>query len=142
LKRFGLCIETSFILFAASGLLALFEFWLLHGQGWQILAILVSVPALASLIFVVLGSMIPSLLATGRIKFPLNLTLPVVHTLLIVVCTRILLTTPNGAELPADGIRPIGLWLHWGVIGSVLIIEVGVLSLIAAVGRPTARGPV
>jgi hypothetical protein len=141
MKRFGLSIESSFILFAISGVLAGFEFWRLHGQGWRVLAILVSVPALASLILVVICSMVPGVLATGRLRFPLNITLPVIHTLLIVVCTKILLTTPNGAEIPPEAMRPIELWLRWGVLASVLILEFAILTGLVATLRPPKADP-
>lgn len=137
-RQFGVSIEISFTLFAVCGLVALL-FMNRSATDFRGTAIVIAVPAIASLALVALTAILPGLLAPGRVAFPLNLTMPIVHAALMLVTIRLLLSGWNGVQTIPPIVRLIFGWLEVKIFVLMLVLNCLSLSGLAAISRKTSE---
>lgn len=141
MKRFhvGLAFEATIVLYACSIALGLDEASRAGLQGLNPRLILIGVPASASLLFLTVTLLVPSLLGDGRMRFPLNLTLPAVHTVFVRVAVVLWTTTPSVLMPPPMELLPAFLWERMKVLILLFAVEAVALS-VAVLARTLARG--
>lgn len=74
------------------------------------LVLFLTVPAAATLLYWIIGLLVPSLFATGRISFPLPVTLPTVYTMLVLLTVTLVTRQSNSLFEAPRLIRVIRLW--------------------------------
>lgn len=135
-RLFGVSIEISFTLFAVCGLVALL-FMNRTAADFRGTAIVIAVPAISSLALVVLTAILPGMLAPGRVAYPLNLTMPIVHAALMLVTIRLLLSGWSGVQTVPPIVRLIFGWLEVKIFVLMLVLNCLSLSGLAAITRKT-----
>ena len=133
-KKAATAVGTGLVLFFSAGMVALFVLFKLHALNWPLFVLIMSMPAFASLVIAALSGAMPGLAPTPKSVFPWNITLPLAHCALIVVVSRLALTTPSVLERVPDRLRPIGIWGNPLVLGSCLVLEVVLISAFGALG--------
>lgn len=116
-SRLHLAIECALILFACTAGPATVQVWLNHAEVsgyWMV----VGVPLCAAVAFVFLSLAVPALYSVGGLRYPLQVTLPVVYTCLLPVCAALWTTTPE--ELIAN-FEPMRYAFVWQQPGALLI---------------------
>jgi hypothetical protein len=80
---------------------------------------------------------VPSLLGPGRLQFPLTITLPLVYTVMNIVATR-MWTTMSSVILELPPVLALAtLWHRPATLGIAFTLQILVLTLWAAVKRPS-----
>lgn len=85
------------------------------------LAVATSVPAAASLLLAIAGGLVPSIFAVGKIVFPLNCTLPILHGALMLMVVS-LARSSFGFQRPPDPLMPAMIW------GNTTFLVIAVLA--------------
>jgi hypothetical protein len=93
-------------------------------------AIVAFVPVTATCLFIVASALVPDLLAGGRLRFPLNLTLPAVYLMLHLAST-VLWTSGIGLTLHWPELLVGRIWYSPRLILGTFAIQMGTLSLLA-----------
>ncbi len=124
-----------FAITAATGIL-----WIPHHQlTLQTALLVVSFPALASLAFVA-SSSLTQLVVSDRVSFPLNLTLPFVHVVLLFAIARLAFTTPSVVQSVRPEFEIVGIWGTWNLLAVCFLFQVAALSAMALWARRTVVG--
>lgn len=131
ISRLNLALETGIMLFVCAGAVAGTRLWKEGASDFLTFAVALSGPAVAAMLFVLLVFTMPALIAPGRIRFPLNVTLPIVYTLLIVMVAMLVLRVGSGLSLPNERLRPISVWSQWNIPLIALVAQVVALSAFA-----------
>lgn len=99
--------------------------------------LLISFPALGALGLVV-GSTVLPIVPASRIVFPLNLTLPLVHTALVLMMVKLVITMPSALQTAFPALQPLAVWENWRLLFGCFAAEVVILSVLvlARPGRP------
>jgi hypothetical protein len=96
---------------------------------------LMIVPITACLAFIVIGLVVPSLFAVGRISFPLNITLPIVFAVLVRLFAMLWTYGPNPLVRFEVLLAATLIWQTWETTFIVLLAQVILLSLRTQIGR-------
>ncbi len=91
----------------------------------------VGVPALAAILFALFASVVPALLGASGLKFPRQLTLPLVFTALLPTCAALWLTTPQELVTSFDVIQFARVWEQPGELLIALGAQIVGISLLA-----------
>lgn len=105
-------------------------------RGW-LLAL--AVPLSASASIPVLASFFPALLLDGRIRFPLNVTLPLVHGALLVAFAAIYGTTGVAVVAVPEPLQAAVSWAEPARWGPSVALQMLVLTLGVAAARRVRR---
>jgi hypothetical protein len=138
---FYLAAEATSTLFAASAFLAVVTFWQRGENDLGYYAVALSIPALASMLLLGLGSVVTGIFATGRLGFPLNFTLPLIHGSLMAASVELIRTGLGLIRLPG----PLEATMLWAnprmIVVSVVaqFIVISVLSVMRPSGPPLAN---
>lgn len=140
LKRLGFAIECAGLLYIVCAFVAFISLW---RQGvmslFPILGIL-SAPALAALLFICVGVLVPGLLSPGRFAKPLNVTLPIVYGGLIFV-TSVLGPGTQLSILRLHDVYAFSLqWVSPYLLLSSVLLQVLVLTGLARAERRSEKG--
>jgi hypothetical protein len=92
-------------------------------------AVLLGPLASGTVLFPLIASLVPTVLGSGKLVFPLNFTLPLIHVML--VRTAVMLwTTPQFAAFQIlDPLKPALFWIQVPALGALAFAECLVLSL-------------
>lgn len=129
-------LEAVIVLFMCSAGIGLARAWK-SGQDTGIdYAVMLAVPAAAALLFALITSFVPSLVAGGRLRFPLNFTLPLVYTALLALAVALIARLGSNAavsltKMPAE-LRNLHVWAEERTLGFSLVAQVIALSALAA----------
>jgi hypothetical protein len=134
-RAFGVAVEASAVLVLVSCALAAFHYWRGGLENTLELAALLFVPVLASVILPLVAALVHDLVAPMRLAFPLNLTLPVVHTVFIIVIQAAVGAVGNVLEQPNELQRAVLYWARLDVLGKQLLFQGLVLTVLIAL-RP------
>jgi hypothetical protein len=136
--RFALAMECAVILFLCAAIPGAFWVWRHGGQGMLAYSPAVGLPGGAALIFIAVGVTVSGLFAVDRIAFPLNVTLPIVFTTLLLathaIWTQITTRGSSIAALP-EGLREADVWAHPGLLGLTVFLQFAALSGVAVLKR-------
>lgn len=132
-NRLFLAIQLGAILFVCSASFGVFQTSRLAPANRLAYAFVLGIPASATLLFILLATVIPGILAVGGIKFPLNVTLPVLFAALT-LASVVLWTTPNLALINQFEIQTYGLiWKQPLQLGVAALAQMGILTFLTAV---------
>lgn len=101
-------------------------------RGW-LLAL--AVPASASALLPLLGTLFPSLFLEGRFRFPLNLTLPLVHCASMIAFAALYGTTAVGVVAIPEPLRGAVSWAEPVRWGASVGLQAAVLTALLGVAR-------
>jgi hypothetical protein len=82
-------------MFALSAGPGAYQVWLNGVEASGAYWMMVGVPATATSLFLLLSALIPDLLGDSGLRFPLQISLPVVFTALLPTCAALWMTTPE-----------------------------------------------
>jgi len=90
--------------------------------------IVLGFPAIATLVFLAVSMIVPGLYAPRRMKFPLNFTLPLVYTSLLILTVILCTSTGNSLILPFEQLKIAKFWLSPAVLALLVFSQVVCLS--------------
>jgi hypothetical protein len=135
--RINLAFAIAFVLYATSAGVGYWQIPPNPENRFESLAVVLGVPATASLLFLLVSTLVPSLLGPGRLQFPLTITLPLVYTVMNIVATR-MWTTMSSVILELPPVLALAtLWHRPATLGIAFTLQILVLTLWAAVKRPS-----
>ncbi|MGV3614642.1 MAG: hypothetical protein ACO1SV_04820 [Fimbriimonas sp.] len=100
-------------------------------MGFEPTVVVLALPISATLLYVLMTFLVPSLLAPGRIAFPLNLTLPVVYAALTVASVVLWTTTGSAVFQVPDVLQVAQLWKQ---PATLVIVGIGQAITLTALG--------
>lgn len=104
--------------------------------GWLLI---VAVPALSSAIMPLVAVLRPNVFAVGRLAFPLNVTLPVIHGALMVTVSLLMLTTKVGVMAVPARMSTFGAWTEPTLWLAAVATQIVVLSIAVRLRRRMDR---
>lgn len=130
--RLGLAVECAGILLVGAAGLAIFHLWKQGIVNLVQVALVLAMPMTATAMFLLAVWLVPALLAVGRIRFPLNFTLPLTFASLLFAATH-LFSTWTGSSLVAtpEMVRTALFWGQPRALVLTAVIQFACLSLIA-----------
>lgn len=97
--------------------------------------VLFALPGVATLMFLLVTYLVPSVLAPRRIAFPLNVTLPVIYCTVLVVCVTLFTSSGTALFQVADALMLGRIWAQPGVLAQVAVSQMCALTVLAALSR-------
>lgn len=133
-----LILESSSALFICGAIFAVISLFLEGIKSPIALVVATSLPAAASLLLLVVALLVPGVYAVGRLAFPLNLTLPVIHGSIVYMLAQ-LTRGSFGLERPPAPLEPALAWGNPAFLGLCLVFQILLLSVLTAFrsGTPT-----
>jgi hypothetical protein len=134
LDRVSLAMECGMVLFVCTAGPASYLLWrsgLTVKAGYSLV---VGIPAIATLGYVFLATLVPSLVLTRRIRYPINFTAPVVYGGLLMAIATLWTTTPVGFLENHEIIKLGRIWLQPGILVLTGGLGTVCLSMIALLG--------
>lgn len=132
-NRLFLAVQLGAILFVCSAAFGVFQTSRLSPGNSLAYVFVLGIPASATILFILLATLLPGLLAVQGIKFPLNVTLPVVFAALT-LASVVFWTTPNLALINQVEIQTYGLiWKQPLQLGVAALAQMGILTFLTAV---------
>ncbi len=137
--RLSLSLEICFSMFLCSAAIAVAQTWQSGKSDSLAYAVALGVPAVAWLGFVVVACAIPSLLAPGKLSFPLNVTLPVVYTGLTALVHGLVMRSGSSLTATNSRLAPAEIWGQTSTLAMALVVQVVLLSVFVSVARAVQR---
>lgn len=92
-------------------------------------AVLLGPLASGTVLFPLITTLVPTVLGSNRLVFPLNFTLPLIHVMLVRVAVMLWTTPQCVAFQILDPLRPALFWVQVPALGALAFAECLVLSL-------------
>jgi len=102
---------------------------------WRDFGVMLGPVASASLLFIAASLFAPSLVPSGRLVWPQNLTLPVVFAMLVRVSVILWASPPNAIFQPLDPLRPALVWTQPFALFLLFACESAFLTVMMQVRR-------
>ncbi len=134
-QRWQLSLECVLVLFACSAGPASLLVWLNGAEASGAYWMMIGVPATASAAFVAISLLVPGLFAVGGLRFPLQITLPLTFSSLILLSAAMWTTTPEEIVSSFDVIRFARLWQQPGALLITLGAEMFGMAILTAFRR-------
>ena len=131
-RHVGLALECGLLLFLGSAAVGMY--WLSRSGPLEGVPLLMTaaVPACASLILVGLSMLVPTLFAVNGMRFPLNVTLPLVHTALIFMALVLFTSSKASIQRLPEPFEVVLLWSETRALATSLAAGIVLLSLVVA----------
>jgi hypothetical protein len=129
-----LILESSSALFICGAVFAIISMVLQGIHSPKALIVATSLPAAASLLLLVAALMVPGLYAVGKMAFPLNFTLPLIHGSLVYMLAE-LTRGSFGLEKPPVDLQPALWWDNLSFLGLAVLFQVVLLTALVGL-RP------
>jgi hypothetical protein len=126
-----LILETSSALFICGAAFAVISLFLQGQRSLIGLIVATSLPAAGSLLLLVIALLVPGVYAVGRLAFPLNITLPVIHGSIVYMLAE-LTKGSFGVERPPKQLEAALSWNNIGFLALCVIFQILLLSALAA----------
>ena len=127
-----LILESSSALFICGAAFAIVTLLFMKGERSLIgIVVATSLPAAGSLLLLLVALLVPGVFAVGKMTFPLNITLPVIHCSIVYMLAE-LTKGSFGVEKPPEQLRPALYWDDIGFLVLCMIFQIVLLSTLAA----------
>ena len=138
-----LILESSSALFICGAAFAVITLYLMGERSVLALVVATSLPAAASLLLLLVALFLPGVYAVGKLAFPLNITLPVIHCSMIYMLAE-LTRGSFGVLRPPQQLEAALRWDSLGFLGMCLIFQILLLSALVALrsSTPSSTPPV
>ena len=130
-----LILESSSALFICGALFAIVWLYLQGERSVIALVVATSLPAAASLLLLLVALGVPGVYAIGKLSFPLNVTLPVIHGSIVFMLAE-LTKGSFGLERPPQQLEAAMQWDNLGFLGLAVLFQILILSALT-LRRPT-----
>lgn len=131
-----LVLQTALTLFAVAGAFGFVRMRQLGLSGREPTVVVLALPVSATLLYVLAAFIMPSLLAPGRLRYPLNLTLPVVFVAMTLVSVVLWTTTGSAAFQVPEALQVARIWTQPSTLGVVAFAQVLTLTALGLMSRP------
>jgi hypothetical protein len=131
-----LIVQTAATLFAVAATFGLVRLRQMGLSGREPTVVVLALPISATLLYVLAAFTLPGLLATGRVRFPLNLTLPVVFIALTLVSVVLWTTTGSAAFQIPEALQVARLWTQPGILATVALAQALALTGLGFLQKP------
>lgn len=139
IKRLGFSMECAGLLYLVCMGIGLIRLWRMSSISLVSIVGILSAPAVASLVFVGVGAVLPNLLGPGKLTVPLNVTLPAVYTTLLFAVLQL----SAGTDMPFLKLREVYAWSAVWASPAMLLTGIGLqvvlLTILARLGNPQAE---
>jgi hypothetical protein len=123
------------LLFGCSGTLGAYRIWRQGANRITDYSVAIGIPATASVALIVAALIAPNLVAPGRLRFPLNLTLPIAY-LPLMLASLVMWTTNRGSiQATPEVLLPARLWAEPGLLAASFASQTILLTLLVAARR-------
>ncbi len=122
------------MLFCAAGVGA-YHVRSLGAHGLLPYALVLAVPSMTMVAFLFVSALAPKLFATGKLVFPLTLSLPIVYCLLLMVSTVLWTSTGNSLVRPNPALNILAIWVNPLLLVLLAVIQFVALSLVGKLKR-------
>ena len=122
-----LILESSSALFLCGAAFAVVSLFVKGERSPISLVVATSLPAAASLLLLVIALLVPSIYAVGRMAFPLNITLPVIHSSIVFMLAQ-LTRGSFGVEKPPSQLDGAMSWANIGFLVICLVFQILLLT--------------
>ena len=115
-----------------------------HGRQVKLLtwAILFAPPLSALFILVALAGLLPGLMFSDRIAFPVNITFPLMFTAITLAMTMIWTSIGSTSVLPPE-LRPMSAWFEVNLLALTWFAQTGILTIVVLIrNRPKREMPI
>src|SRR5262249_26987041 len=129
-------LESSSALFICGAAFAVISLYLQGERSIVALVVATSLPAAASLLLLVVGLLIPGVYAVGKLAFPLNITLPIIHSSMVFMLAE-LTRGSFGVLRPPQQLEAALRWDNIGFLGMCVIFQILLLSALVAMRSHT-----
>lgn len=131
-----LILESSSALFICGAAFAVISLYLQGERSIVALVVATSLPAAASLLLLVVALLIPGVFAVGKLAFPLNITLPVIHSSMVYMLAE-LTRGSFGVLRPPQQLEAALRWDNIGFLGMCVVFQILLLSALVAMRNHT-----
>ena len=136
-----LVLETSSVLFFCGAAFSAMSLLRQHVDNPVSFIVATSIPAAASLLLLLVALVVPALYAVNRLKFPLNVTLPLVHGSLVYMLA-VLTRSSFGLEKPPTPLIPALLWADYRFLAPAVLGQIFVLTIVVGLkSAPVSKEP-
>jgi hypothetical protein len=135
-KRTVLVLECATVLLLCAGGTGLIHLWKTGPLTFQIASTGLLVPAFTTILFLCVSLGIPDLYAVGRIRFPLNVTLPILYTAMLLLSMTLLSRVGLSISRVPDSYSAINIWSSWWVLFSTFLAGSIFLTVLSLFERP------
>lgn len=118
-----LVLQTALTLFAVAAAFGFVRLRQLGLSGREPTVVVLALPISATLLYVLVAFMMPSLLAPGRLRFPLNLTLPTVFVAMTLVSVVLWTTTGSAAFQVPEALQVARIWTQAPTLATVAVAQ-------------------
>lgn len=143
MKRSLLITESTCVLLIAAAAASFSHLWRGGVISIPVIGASLIVPVIASLMFVCISVSVPDLYAVGKLRFPINVTLPCVYVSILIL-TLILISRvgPSIMRVP-EKLNAINIWSDGWVLMATLVTGIVCLSALGAFirERPGSSDP-
>ena len=122
-KEVVLVLQTALTLFAVAAAFGLVRLRQLGLSGREPTVVVLALPISATLLYVLVAFIMPSLLAPGRLRFPLNLTLPMVFVAMTLVSVVLWTTTGSAAFQVPEALQVARIWMQMPTLATVAVVQ-------------------
>ena len=131
-----LILESSSALFICGAAFSVISLYLQGERSVVALVVATSLPAAASLLLLVVALLIPGVYAVGKLAFPLNITLPIIHSSMVYMLAE-LTRGSFGVLRPPPQLEAALRWDNIGFLGMCVIFQILLLSALIAMRSNT-----
>lgn len=135
-QKAAVASESAFWLFLASSTIGLYGLWR-EGSiaSPEVVSVTLAIPCLAAIGIWLLAFVVPSVFAVDTIRFPLNITLPILHFGLSCLALTLVSNLQHGLQGVIKEVKPALVWFEPAHFGSAIVLQVVALSVLAGSRR-------
>ncbi len=125
-----LAIACAGVLFFCSAAIVVFQLWQAGPQSTVRYGVALGVPFAATGFFLGTCVLVPNVLAVGKLRFPLNITLPLIFAALVLLVVTLWTSTGNSLVAGPEILRTAKIWLSPSLLAEMVLFQGALLSLI------------
>jgi len=134
-KRLVLVLECACVLLLCAAGASLSHLWKSGPLSLQLAGVALIVPTISAILFLCLSLGVPDLYSVDSIRFPLNLTLPLIYVATLWLTMDLMSRVGLSITRLPDAMSAIKVWNDPWVLGSTLVAGVICLSILGVLER-------
>jgi len=134
-KRFVLVFECCSVLLLCAGGACLSHLWKNGPLTLQIAGVGLVVPTISAILFFCLSIAVPDLYAVNSLRFPLNMTLPLIYAATLLLTMTLISRVGLSITRVPDALGAINVWSNWWLLATTLIAGVICLTILGLLER-------
>jgi hypothetical protein len=134
-KRTILVLEVSTVLLLAAIGSSFAHVWKSGPLTFELGSVALIIPAMTTVLFLCVSIGVPDLYAVDRLRFPLNFTLPAIHTAMLLLSTTLVSRVGLSISRVPDNFTVVNVWSEPRVLAVTFVAGVLCLSVLGLLDR-------